>query len=56
MNNFPTAEEAFNETNRNIEQGISHQLEELRNQIDQAIFDQKYSITGEGILDKGVIY
>ena len=56
MNNFPTAEEAFAETNRNIEQGISHQLEELRSQIEQVIFDRKYSITGEGTLDKGLVY
>lgn len=56
MNNFPTAEEAFAETNRNIEQGISHQLEELRVQIKQAISNQEFFINGEGTLDTGVIY
>ncbi len=56
MNNFPTAEEAFAETNRNIEQCISNKLEELRVQIEQAISDGKYSITGEGILDSNVVY
>ena len=56
MENFPTAEEAFAETNRNIEQGISQQLEELRTQIKQAIFDQEFAINGEGTFDTGVVY
>lgn len=56
MNNFPTAEEAFDETNRNIEQGVSQQLQKLRTQIKQAIYDQEFSINGEGTLDTGVIY
>lgn len=56
MENFPTAEEAFAETNRNIEHGISQQLEELQAQIKQAISNQKFFINGEGTLDTGVIY
>lgn len=56
MNNFPTAEEAFDETNRNIEQGVSQQLEELQAQIKQAISNQKFYINGEDMLDTGVIY
>lgn len=56
MENFPTAEEAFIETNRNIEYGVSQQLQKLRTQIKQAIYDQKFSINGEGMLDTGVIY
>ena len=55
MNNFPTAEEAFDETNRNIEHGVSQQLEELQAQIKQAISNQKFFINGEGMLDTGVI-
>lgn len=53
MENFPTAEEAFTETNRSIEQGVSQQLEELRTQIKQAIYDQEFSINGEDTLDTG---
>lgn len=56
MNNFPTAEEAFAETNRNIEHGVSQQLEELQVQIKQAISNQEFFINGEGTLDTGVIY
>lgn len=56
MNNFPTAEEAFDETNRNIEQGVSQQLQKLRTQIKQAISDQEFFINGEGTLDTEVIY
>ena len=56
MENFPTAEEAFAETNRNIEHGVSQQLEELQAQIKQAISNQKFFINGEGTLDTGVIY
>lgn len=56
MENFPTAEEAFAETNRNIEHGVSQQLEELQAQIKQAISDQKFFINGEGMLDARVIY
>lgn len=56
MENFPTAEEAFAETNRNIEHGISQQLEELQAQIKQAISNQKFYINGEGMLDARVIY
>lgn len=56
MENFPTAEEAFAETNRNIEHGVSQQLEELQAQIKQAISNQKFYINGEGMLDTGVIY
>lgn len=56
MENFPTAEEAFAETNRNIEHGVSQQLEELQAQIKQAISNQKFFINGEGMLDARVIY
>lgn len=49
MENFPTAEEAFIETNRNIEYGASQQLEKLQAQIKQVISNQKFSINGEGI-------
>lgn len=56
MENFPTAEEAFAETNRNIEQSVSQQLQKLRTQIKQAISNQKFSINGEGTLDTEVIY
>lgn len=56
MKDFPTAEEAYIATNRNIEQCISNKLEELRVQIEQAISDGKYSITGEGTLDSNVVY
>lgn len=56
MENFPTAEEAFIETNRNIEYGVSQQLKKLQAQIKQAIFNQEFSINGEGTLDTGVIY
>ena len=51
MENFPTAEEAFAETNRNLEHGVSQQLEELQAQIKQAISNQKFSINGEGMLN-----
>lgn len=54
MENFPTAEEAFAETNRNIEHGVSQQLEELQAQIKQAISNQKFSINGEGMLNAKV--
>lgn len=56
MENFSTAEEAFAETNRNIEHGVSQQLEELQAQIKQAISNQKFFINGEGMLDARVIY
>ena len=56
MENLPTAEEAFAETNRNIEYGVSQQLEELQAQIKQAISNQEFFINGEGTLDTGVIY
>lgn len=56
MENFPTAEEAFAETNRNIEHSVLQQLEELQVQIKQAISNQKFSINGEGMLDARVIY
>lgn len=56
MENFPTAEEAFAETNRNIEHGVSQQLEELQAQIKQAISNQKFSINGEDMLNARVIY
>ena len=56
MKDFPTAEEAYIATNRNIEQCISNKLEELHVQIEQAISDGKYSITGEGTLDSNVVY
>lgn len=51
MENFPTAEEAFAETNRNIKHCVSQQLEELQAQIKQAISNQKFSINGEGMLN-----
>lgn len=56
MENFPTAEEAFIETNRNIEYSVSHQLQKLRTQIKQAISEQEFFINGEGTLDTEVIY
>lgn len=56
MENFPTAEEAFAETYRNIEHGVSQQIEKLQAQIKQAISDQKFFVNGEGTLDKGTVY
>lgn len=56
MENFPTAEEAFAETNRNIKQGVLQQLEELQAQIKQAISNYEFFINGEGTLDTEVIY
>jgi len=56
MDGFPTAAEAYTATNKNIEDGISRKLKELYTQIKQAIFNGKYSITGEGTLDQNVIY
>ena len=55
MNNFPTAEEVFAETNRNMECENLRQIKELKRQIRLAICDRKYSITGEGTLNEYVV-